>query len=266
MESAKPYYISPAFSFVAYGNRDSTTFRESYKIPEADTLIRGTLRYQGFPEFILALVKLGFLDEEAKEWLILEDGNPSTKLSWKDVTSKMLGSQTTLSTSELENLVKSKCEFKSEEESRIVLKGLRWIGLFDEKAIPTIRGTASQMKDSQKGGNFLDTLCATLEGKCSYERGERDMVMLQHRFEVKFPDQDELKTLTSTLLDYGVPEGFSSMAKLVGVPCAIATKLILEGHPGLKKVGIVAPYSKEVCDPIRLELNKEGISLTERWI
>ncbi len=48
------------------------------------------------------------------------------------------------------------------------------------------------------------------------------------------------------------------MAKLVGVPCAIATRLILEGHPALTKPGILAPYTKEICDPIRLELEKEG--------
>ena len=63
MSHAKPYYISPAFAFVAYPNRDSCGFREAYKIPEAGTVIRGTLRYQGFPEFIRTLVDLGFLNE-----------------------------------------------------------------------------------------------------------------------------------------------------------------------------------------------------------
>ncbi len=69
MKHAKPYYISPAYAFVAYPNRDSTPFREWYNIPEAQTVIRGTLRYQGFPEFIAALVKLGWLDDSRKEWL-----------------------------------------------------------------------------------------------------------------------------------------------------------------------------------------------------
>jgi len=69
MNHAKPYYISPAFAFVAYPNRDSTPFREKYQIPEVKTLIRGTLRYQGFPQFIKALVNLGFLNEEEKSYL-----------------------------------------------------------------------------------------------------------------------------------------------------------------------------------------------------
>lgn len=70
MTHAKPYFISPAFAFVAYPNRDSTTFKEKYLIPEAETVIRGTLRYQGFPAFIKALVELGFLNETAQSYLV----------------------------------------------------------------------------------------------------------------------------------------------------------------------------------------------------
>lgn len=69
MSEAKPFYISPAFAFVAYPNRDSTPFREKYNIPEVKTLVRGTLRYQGFPEFIKALVNLGFLNEQEQSYL-----------------------------------------------------------------------------------------------------------------------------------------------------------------------------------------------------
>lgn len=88
MASAQPYYISPAFAFVAYPNRDSTPFREWYGIPEAETVIRGTLRYQGFPDFVLALVKIGFLDDEAKEWL-----KPEAGLSWAEITRRAVGAE-----------------------------------------------------------------------------------------------------------------------------------------------------------------------------
>lgn len=83
MGVAKPYYISPAFAFVAYPNRDSTPFREFYNIPEAETCVRGTLRYQGFPEFIKALVDLGYLDATEKEWL-------NEGLTWAEVTQKTI--------------------------------------------------------------------------------------------------------------------------------------------------------------------------------
>ena len=84
MEHAKPYYVTPPFAFVAYPNRDSTTFREFYNIPEAETVVRGTLRYQGFPEFIKTLVQMGWLDSEAKAWLT--DG-----ITWAEATQRALG-------------------------------------------------------------------------------------------------------------------------------------------------------------------------------
>lgn len=84
MGVAKPYFISPAYAFVAYPNRDSVPFREWYNIPEADTVVRGTLRYQGFPEFIKALVDLGWLDATVKEWL-------TGDLTWAEVTQKAIG-------------------------------------------------------------------------------------------------------------------------------------------------------------------------------
>lgn len=87
MAHAKPYYITPAFAFVAYPNRDSKPFREWYGIPEAETVVRGTLRYQGFPEFIKTLVDMGFLNADEKEWL--KEG--AAPLSWKELTQKAIG-------------------------------------------------------------------------------------------------------------------------------------------------------------------------------
>jgi saccharopine dehydrogenase-like NADP-dependent oxidoreductase len=89
MSHAKPYYISPAFAFVAYPNRDSTGFREKYKIPEAGTVVRGTLRYQGFPQFIKALVDIGFLNAEEKDFV--KAG--SSGLNWADLTAKAIGAK-----------------------------------------------------------------------------------------------------------------------------------------------------------------------------
>ena len=67
MKSAKPYLIYPGYAFIAYPNRDSTEYKKRYNIPEAQTVIRGTLRYQGFAEFISVLVDLGFLEDYVEE-------------------------------------------------------------------------------------------------------------------------------------------------------------------------------------------------------
>jgi saccharopine dehydrogenase (NADP+, L-glutamate forming) len=87
MKSANPYFIYPGFAFVAYPNRDSTGYKERYGIPEAQTILRGTLRYQGFPEFVKTLVDIGFLSEETKDFL-----QPGSKIAWKDAFAKILGS------------------------------------------------------------------------------------------------------------------------------------------------------------------------------
>lgn len=69
MATAKPYFVADGYDFVAYPNRNSVPFREFYKIPEADTVVRGSLRYEGNPAFIKAFADAGWLDASEKEWL-----------------------------------------------------------------------------------------------------------------------------------------------------------------------------------------------------
>lgn len=56
------------------------------------------------------------------------------------------------------------------------------------------------------------------------------------------------------------------MAKSVGVTCGIATQLLLDGHKALNTPGVLAPYRKEICDPIRELLEQEGIKLVEKLV
>ena len=84
MATAKPYYISPPYAFVAFPNQNSVPFREFYGIPEVHTVIRGSLRYQGCPEFIQSLVSLGLPSADEKNWL--KDG-----LSWAQALQKAIG-------------------------------------------------------------------------------------------------------------------------------------------------------------------------------
>lgn len=243
MGTAKPYFITPAFAFVAYPNRNSVPFREFYNIPEAETVVRGTLRYQGFPAFIKALVDTGFLDGEEKAWLKDAKG-----IKWLEVTARALGVQTVDEKSVVEK-IKSVCAFPDASEETRIISGLRWIGLFSNQEV-TVRG-----------GNLLDSLCAQLEKLMAYEDGERDLVMLQHKFIVEWKD-GKRDTITSTLEKYGVPGGYSAMAETVGVPCGIAVQLVLDGV--ITQTGVVQPYTKEICDPIRALVEQEGLGMIER--
>ncbi|RAL62339.1 hypothetical protein DID88_004905 [Monilinia fructigena] len=222
-------------------NRDSTPYKERYNIPEAQTIIRGTLRYQGFPEFIRVLVDMGFLSDE--------DQGFTEPISWKEATQKVLSASSS-SEDDLKWAIASKAKFESTEEKERILNGLNWVGIFsDEKIIPR--------------GNPLDTLCATLEKKMQFEEGERDLVMLQHKFEIEHKDGKK-ETRTSTLVEYGDPKGYSAMAKLVGVPCGVAVKQVLDGT--ISEKGILAPMTSKINDPLMEELKKYGITLVEKTI
>ena len=245
MAEAKPYFIYPGYAFVAYPNRDSTPYKERYNIPEAQTIIRGTLRYQGFPEYIKCLVDIGFLSEDPKDFL--KEGEKST---WRDATAKIVGA-TSSKDEDIIWAISSRTKFASTEEKDRIISGLRWIGIIsDEEIIPR--------------GNPLDTLCATLEKKMQYEEGERDMVMLQHRFEIENKDGSKA-VRTCTLVDYGDPKGYSAMAKLVGVPCAVAVQQVLDGT--LSEKGILAPMTTEICKPLMKTLEDQyGVYFKEKTI
>lgn len=241
MNSAKPYYIYPGYAFVAYPNRDSTPYKERYNIPEAQTVIRGTLRYQGFPEFAKVLVDLGFFSEEPVDFL-------SEKIPWKDAFAKLLGASSTKE-EDLVWAISSKTKFKDNDDKNRIIDGLKWLGLFSDTPI-TPRG------------NPLDTLCATLEQKMQYGEDEKDLLMLQHKFYVEYPD-GKTEVRTSTLVDTGVPGGYSAMAKLVGVPCAVAVKQVLDGT--ISKPGIHAPITPEFAYPLLKQLKEDyGIYLKEK--
>lgn len=244
MKSAKPYFIYPGYAFVAYPNRDSTTYKERYGIPEAKTILRGTLRYQGFPQFIRVLADIGLLSEQPSNAFAA-----ALISKWKDVLAKHLGASSS-SEKDLIWAISSKTTFDSTEDKDRIMNGLRWLGLFSSKDIKT-------------RGNPLDTLCATFEEKMQYEKSERDFVLLQHKFDIEHKDGSR-ETKTSTLIEYGNPDGYTAMGRLVGVPCAVATEMVYEGT--IKTRGILAPMDVSLASTLRKALQKYGINMIEKTI
>ena len=54
-------------------------------------------------------------------------------------------------------------------------------------------GILSSEKATVIDGNLLDTLCAQLQKLMSYETGERDLIMLQHKFVVEWQDGQKVR-------------------------------------------------------------------------
>jgi saccharopine dehydrogenase (NADP+, L-glutamate forming) len=129
-----------------------------------------------------------------------------------------------------------------------VLGRMEWLGLFEEKLIPAGTGTA------------LDALAALMIERLRYEDGERDMIVLQHEFMAGWPD-GRSERIVSTLIDYGVPHGDSSMSRTVGLPAAIGARLILEGK--ILKTGVQTPLDPAIYEPILEELSRHGIVFRE---
>lgn len=248
MASAKPYntgYLG--YNFMAYANRDSTVYKEKYNIPEAQTIIRGTLRFGGFTDIVKTIVDMGLLSQEPLDFLSDKQDKPPT---WAEATKQIL-SATSSSEADLEWAIASKTKFSDTPTKQKVMRGLRSIGIFSQTQQIIPRGTP------------LDTLCATLDRDMQYGKGERDLVFLQHQFDIEWKDGKK-ETKTSTLIDYGAQIGSgkpSSMAKLVGVPCGVATLMVLDGR--ISEKGILAPMNMELVVPLMEELKKYGITMEE---
>jgi alpha-aminoadipic semialdehyde synthase len=80
-----------------------------------------------------------------------------------------------------------------------------------------------------KRSNPLDTLSVWLAKRLCYGPNERDIVILHHQVGVTWPalsqEDNELKTIDMVV--YGDSK-HSAMAKTVGLPAAIATRMLLE--------------------------------------
>lgn len=73
-------------------------------------------------------------------------------------------------------------------------------------------------------------------------------------------------TITATLELLGDLNGYSAMSKSVGITCGIATQMLLDGNPVIAKPGVVVPYTKDLCDALRVKVETEGIKLVEKVI
>ena len=216
-----------------YPNRDSLPYVETYGIPTVRSMYRGTLRYPGWCDTLKRIAELGLLDESERPDL------PGT--TYARMLGERIGSEGAATASDL-------ASFLGLPDDAKPIRDFEWLGLFSDETIP--EGATS----------LLDALATRMLGKMQYAPGERDMLVMQHEFVAEYADRTE-KT-TSTLVDYGIPNGDSSMSRLVGLPAAIGARRILQGEIDL--TGVHVPTRPEIYDPILDELETMGVSFVER--
>jgi saccharopine dehydrogenase-like NADP-dependent oxidoreductase len=97
--------------------------------------------------------------------------------------------------------------------------------------------------------------------RMSYAPGERDLLVMHHEFEATYGDKKQ--RITSTMVDYGISNGDTSMARAVSLPAAIGVRLILEGQ--INRHGVIMPKYRDIYQPVLDELETLDIKLIERF-
>ena len=225
----------------AYPNRDSLSYMQSFGLEHVHTMIRGTLRWPGWSETWARIVELGLPNEHLRIPRLRER-------SYREVLEMFLP----LNLDEARDgvdLERRVARFLNISPTGRILDNLRWLGLFSGDTITDRGETAASM------------LTDLIGRKMNLSAGERDMVILLHQLEVEYPDRPA-EHVTSTMVHFGDPGGFTAMAKSVGLPVVIATKLLLTGAIDL--AGAHLPVHPSVYTPSLRELAAEGLAFVER--
>ncbi len=103
-------------------------------------------------------------------------------------------------------------------------------------------------------------LQSVLEEQWALQPKDKDMVVMVHEFFYREGGTD--KKRQSSLVVLGDNQEHTAMAKTVGLPLGMVTKLIL--NQALKATGVLMPGDSEVYNPILAELETHGIAFKEK--
>ena len=276
-----------------YPNRDSLSYASLYHLEEADTFIRTTLRYPDFMYGWRNVIELKMTDETPQyetngkalyeifkehmdkngfgKWLEQklterfsqtkdmlnnlvklmeaekEAKNEDLEIPEEFMTVDEKGNITEIELDEVKNRAASFLAYKM-HEANLTLKQLFFIGLDDKETIVN-KGLCSA----------ADILQFALENKLALKPDDKDMIVMMH--EIKFKIQNSESIVKSLLVVKGEDSVRTAMAKTVGLPLGIATKLILNGTIKLK--GLHIPTQKEIYEPVLNELEAHGIQFQD---
>lgn len=62
MSTVQNLDFMPGFALEGFPNRDSTMYKDLYGIQQANTILRGTLRFRGYSDTVQGLQLLGLID------------------------------------------------------------------------------------------------------------------------------------------------------------------------------------------------------------
>jgi saccharopine dehydrogenase-like NADP-dependent oxidoreductase len=224
----------------AYPNRDSMSYMQTFGLEHVHTMIRGTLRYPGWSETWSQIVQLGLPNENLR---IPDLG----RRSCREVVEMFL--PLNISEAKVEQRI---ARFLHISPTGRIMKNLRWLGLLDTSPCGCEGNTAAEMLRDL----LVEKLPLGPDGK--------DVILVVHEMDVEYPDNGgkEPQQITSTLAAESNASGFTAMSKAVGLPAAIAVKLILRDE--LQLTGSYIPTHPSIYEPVLRELHESGLSFQEK--
>lgn len=221
--------------FEVYPNRDSLSYREIYGLQDVKTMFRGTIRRPGYSQAWNAFVQLGMCSDE----YIFND---SEHTSYREFINSFLPYG-------LDKPVEQKvAEYLSIDEDSAMMYKLRWLGIFSEEIIGLKEATPAQI------------LQKILVAKWSLDSDDKDMIVMQHKFVYEL--NQKVKKIHASMIVYGEDQVHTAMSITVGIPVALASKMILTGEiSGLS--GVHVPTLKSIYEPVMKALEDFKIKFTE---
>jgi saccharopine dehydrogenase-like NADP-dependent oxidoreductase len=222
-------------SFEGYANRDSLKYLHIYQLEGIKTLYRGTLRKPGFCKAWNMFVQLGATDDS----YIIEG---SDKMTHRDFINSFLLYHPTDSV-EIKLAHAMHIDMDSDE-----MLMLEWLGIFSNELIGI-----------EKPSTPAQLLQKILEKKWTLQPDDIDMIVMYHKF--NYIENSIEREMHSTMMVKGDDAIHTAMAKTVGLPVGISTRLILNGT--IKTPGVLIPVNKEIYEPVLNELEKYHIICKE---
>jgi len=223
--------------FEVYANADSLPYIEAYGMPEVKNIFRGTFRHPGWCDMITQMQKLNLFDTDVKDY---------SGYTYAAVIREIIGSSDCVAP-----LTQQVAKFLNLESYSLSIQQLEWLGLFENKPLPFASGC------------LRDIVAALFDEKLQFTAGERDLIVMQHRYDVRYPDE-EMKTHVSTLVVRGEVDGDTAIAVTTGVPVGIGAHLLLTG--AISERGVLLPTSTDITVPSLEELKDYGIVFSEEVI
>ncbi|WP_242084100.1 saccharopine dehydrogenase family protein [Aestuariivivens sediminis] len=224
--------------FEAYANRDSLKYQSAYGLDNIRTLYRGTMRRVGFSRAWNIFVVLGMTDDS----YTIED---SENMSYRDFINAFLPYHHNDSVE-----LKLRHALKIDQDD-IVWDKLQELDIFN-----------ALKKVELKNATPAKILEKILTEKWTLDEKDKDMIVMYHKFGYELNGLK--KQIDSNMVVLGENQTYTAMAKTVGLPVAMATLAILNGH--IKTPGVHIPITKEVYQPILKELKNFGIVFKEKEV